>query len=219
MSKVAIFLFDATGIMAEPWLNAGYECWIVDIKHPTAYDKGRVTRNENLVKVHADLRLSWMPPRNIVERVKFLFAFPPCTHLSNSGNKHKQFKGHRKLAESADYFATAVELAEWLSVPYMIENPVGSMSTYWRKSDYTFHPHYFTGYEPDDNYTKRTCLWTGCGFVMPERNELEGLPEPDDRIHKAAPSSDRGDVRSVTPRGFARAVFDANSRKDLRVVA
>ena len=29
-------------------------------------------------------------------------------------------------------------------------------------------------------------------------------------FHRTPPSADRGDVRSVTPQGFARAVFDAN---------
>lgn len=36
---------------------------------------------------------------------------------------------------------------------------------------------------------------------------------PDDRIHKAGPSDDRGNIRSATPRGFARAVFKANDRR------
>tara|TARA_R110000822_G_scaffold298623_1_gene421452 strand:- start:328 stop:486 length:159 start_codon:yes stop_codon:yes gene_type:complete len=38
----------------------------------------------------------------------------------------------------------------------------------------------------------------------------DGLPEPDDRIHKAAPGPDRADFRSATPLGFARAVFATN---------
>jgi hypothetical protein len=31
IKDVAVFLFDVSGVMAEPWLDAGYECWIVDI--------------------------------------------------------------------------------------------------------------------------------------------------------------------------------------------
>lgn len=40
MKDAAIFLFDVTGIMARPWLDAGYECYIVDIQHPVAYEMG-----------------------------------------------------------------------------------------------------------------------------------------------------------------------------------
>jgi len=32
-----ISLFDLTGIMVQPWLDAGYEAWIVDVQHPVAY--------------------------------------------------------------------------------------------------------------------------------------------------------------------------------------
>ena len=37
---IAVFLFDVSGVMAQPWLDAGYECWIVDIQHPVAYATG-----------------------------------------------------------------------------------------------------------------------------------------------------------------------------------
>jgi hypothetical protein len=35
---------------------------------------------------------------------------------------------------------------------------------------------------------------------------------PDNRIHDAGPDDDRANFRSATPRGFARAVFEANAR-------
>ncbi|MEK9752548.1 MAG: hypothetical protein VW338_04965, partial [Rhodospirillaceae bacterium] len=91
-------------------------------------------------------------------------------------------------------------------------NPVGTLSSYWRDPDHTFHPSDFTGFELGDNYSKRTCLWTGGGFVMPEPCPAENMPAPDDRIHKAAPSPDRAAFRSATPAGFAEAVFRANHR-------
>ncbi len=92
----------------------------------------------------------------------------------------------------------------------MIENPVSTLATYWRKPDHSFHPWQYTGFCLGDNYTKKTCLWTGGGFVMPEPNVLADS-KPDDRIHKAPPSDERADFRSATPMGFARAVFQANA--------
>ena len=38
----AIFLYDLTGVMAAPWLEAGYECWRFDGQHPAG-----ITRNGN----------------------------------------------------------------------------------------------------------------------------------------------------------------------------
>lgn len=208
MKDIALFLYDYTGNIARPWLDAGYTAVIVDMQHPHG-----VTQEGSLIKVGADIRNGWMPPREMIDRIAFVAAFPPCDHLAVSGSRWFKGKGLRKLALSIDLFATAAELCEWLGAPYLIENPVSTISTYWRKPDATFHPHHFTGLEPSDNYTKQTCLWIGGGFVMPKSCKDFTLGEPDDRIHKASLSPDRANIRSATPMGFARAVFKANAKQ------
>ena len=219
MKDTAVFLFDVSGIMAEPWLAAGYDCWIVDIQHPHAYDTGGITTvapekpgRGTLYKVRWDLTKPWLCPVDR-SRLAFVAAFPPCDHLAVSGARWFAGKGLRKLAVSVEMFATAAEFCEWAGAPYLIENPVSNISSHWRKSDHTFSPHYFTGYNLDDNYTKKTCLWTGGGFVMPTENRAEGLSDPDARIHKCPPGPERHNIRSATPLGFARAVFEANAPK------
>lgn len=184
MKDTAIFLFDVSGIMAEPWLDAGYDCWIVDIQHPVAYETSGITRIEKtrpgrgvLHKVHWDLTKPWLCPVDR-SRIAFVAAFPPCDHMAVSGARWFKGKGLRRLAVSIEMFATAAEFCEWTEAPYMIENPASTISTYWRKSDYRFSPHYFTGYNVDDNYTKLTCIWAGGGFVMPEELKADGLPPP-----------------------------------------
>lgn len=205
MKDTVLCLYDLTGNMARPWVDAGYRAVIVDMQHPSG-----ITESDGYVRVGADIRNGWMPPRDIVDRIAFVAAFPPCDHLAVSGSRWFKGKGLRKLALSIDLFATAAELCEWIGAPYMIENPVSTISSYWRKPDATFHPHHFTMLEPDDNYTKKTCLWTGGGFIMPKSCQDFTLGAPDDRIHKAPPSKDRANIRSVTPMGFARAVFESN---------
>lgn len=203
MKGIVLSLFDYTGVAVQPWLEAGHECWIVDIQHPAG-----ITRRGNLVKVGADLTQPW----NLGDlEVVFTFAFPPCDHLATSGARWFKGKGLRKLAEGIQLFATAAEVCEAVEAPYMIENPVSTISTYWRKPDYTFDPHQFTGWEADDNYTKKTCLWTGNGFIMPEPKVLVELGPPDNRIHTCPPGPDRKNLRSATPMGFARAVFSSNA--------
>lgn len=209
MKDVVISLFDLTGNFVVPWRDAGYECWIVDLMHPPAYATSGVTVEDGLHKVHADLMRPWLCPVDH-NRIAFVAAWPPCTHLAVSGAKWFKGKGLRLLSESVAMFATAAEFCEWVGAPYLIENPVSNIASHWRKPDYYFSPEDFTGWEEADNYTKKTCLWVGNGFVMPKPKKLIGLPPPDDRIHKAAPGPDRADFRSATPMGFARAVFDAN---------
>jgi len=210
MKNVVISLFDVTGKMVQPWLDAGYECWIVDLQHPASYDTGGITTDGRLRKVHADLTRPWLCPVDR-DRIAFVSAFPPCDHLAVSGARWFKGKGLRRLAVSVEMFATAAEFAEWTGAPYMIENPVSNIASHWRKADYTFSPHQFTAYEAADNYTKRTCLWTGGGFVMPAPLVAEGLGAPDDRIHKCPPGPERHNIRSATPIGFARAIFEANA--------
>ena len=43
-------LCDRTGNMVRPWLEAGHECWIVDIQHEPG-----IHRDGNLVQVGVDL--------------------------------------------------------------------------------------------------------------------------------------------------------------------
>ncbi len=212
MAKNAIFLFDLTGTMAKPWLDAGYTCWTVDLQHPPAYDTSGVTQEGQLNKVHWDLTKPWLCPVS-AEDIAFVAAFPPCDHLAVSGARWFAGKGLRKLAGSIEMFATSAEFCEWSKAPYLIENPVSNISSHWRKPDYSFSPHQYTGYCPEDNYTKRTCLWVGGGFIMPPTNQEEGLGEPDDRIHKCPPGPNRHNIRSATPLGFAKAVFEANHKE------
>ena len=201
----AVSLFDSSAVMLEPWSAAGHQCWAVDIAHP----RGHTFRDDGINLVGHDLSTPWLPPFDRSEIV-FMAAFPPCDHLAVSGARWFKGKGLRALASSIELFATAAELCEWSGARYMIENPVFTISTYWRKPDHAFSPHQYAGWEPSDNYTKKTCLWVGGGFVMPEPFPLEGAGEPDDRIHKMPPSPRRAAMRSQTPRGFARAAFRAN---------
>jgi hypothetical protein len=51
---------DRTGAMVAPWLDAGYECWVVDTQHPAG-----AHRDGNLVRVGADVR-TWLPRRYVL---------------------------------------------------------------------------------------------------------------------------------------------------------
>lgn len=203
-----IALYCRSPNMVRPWLEAGYDAVLVDLQHPEGVVSAPAW-NGMLHTIGADM-LTWVPPRWLAESdIAFLAAFPPCDHLAVSGARWFAGKGLGKLALSIQLFDRAAFWAEWFGAPYLIENPVSTISSYWRKWDYMFHPWQFSGLEPADTYTKKTCLWTGNGFVMPPADHADDV-QPDDRIHKAPPSADRHNFRSETPLGFARAVFAAN---------
>lgn len=205
--QTVVALYSKTDTMVRPWVDAGFHAVLVDFQHPEGeHTDGPITR------IGADM-LDWVPPLWLAQStVRFVAAFPPCDHLAVSGARWFAGKGLGKLAHSISLFERAAFWCEWFGAPYCIENPVSTISSYWRKADHYFHPYDFTGFALEDHYTKKTCLWTGNGFVMPRPSVAPSLVgvEPDDRIHKAAPSDERADFRSATPTGFARAVFMAN---------
>ena len=207
MTRVVVSLFDLTGIMVQPWVDAGYTAYVVDVQHPPGESELRA----GVIRVGADIRSGW----SLSARPVFVSAFPPCDHLAVSGARWFKGKGLRSLSLSVDLFATAAEFCEESGAAYLIENPVSTISTYWRKPDHLFNPADYTMFEPSDNYTKKTCLWVGGGFKMPEPARQPGLGGPDDRIHKCPPGPDRHNIRSATPMGFARAVFEHNAPEGL----
>jgi hypothetical protein len=114
----------------------------------------------------------------------------------------------------------------------MIENPVSVISSQYRKPDYMFQPCDYGGYLPEDDvsphpdiipardaYTKKTCLWAGNGFVMPEARPVDPVRYTDSNgLNYSGPAWKLGgrslrtkNIRSATPRGFAKAVFAANT--------
>ena len=197
---VVISLCDRTGIMVEPWAEAGFDCYCVDLRHPVRVPR----RKGRIIYQWGDVR-TWSPPAIVRHRLYIIFAFPPCTHVAASGARDFRTKGTALLCDSLEMFSACERAAKWASVPYMIENPVGKFSDHMQKPDFTFQPWQF-----GDNYQKLTCLWTGNGFNMPEPTVVEKPDDVQQSILDMPDSKGRADRRSTTPPGFARAVFEAN---------
>jgi hypothetical protein len=81
-----------------------------------------------------------------------ILAFPPCTHLASSGAAwFAEKRADGRQAQGIAFFRLFTEL----DCPRVaIENPVGIMSTEWRKPDQIIQPFQF-----GDAFSKKTCLW------------------------------------------------------------
>ena len=81
-----------------------------------------------------------------------LIGFPPCTYISNVNTKWRNdIERLKQACEAMKFFA------ELYSAPInriALENPVGMLSTCFRKPDQIIQPYYFGGSE-----LKTTCLW------------------------------------------------------------
>lgn len=208
---IVISLCDITGHMVQPWVDAGYEAMLVDPQHGESRWEGGIFKFAGTVEE----ALPYLGKLIRHRTVAAVFSFPPCTDMAVSGARW--FEAKRALDPM--FQAKAVAIAEQCrtvgrlsGAPWFVENPVSVLSRVFGPATHSFHPSDYAALEPNDNYTKKTCLWTGGGFVMPEPQRDPSLGPPDDRIHKAPPGPERENFRSATPLGFARAVFAANAR-------
>lgn len=125
-----------------------------------------------------------------------MIAHPPCTHLAVSGARW--FKGRGQQQKEALAFVRALADAP---IPMIaIENPIGVLSTKWRKPDQIIQPWMFGHGE-----TKATCLWLkGLPKLVPT-NIVAGRRG---RVHHEPPSPDRWKNRSRTMQGIADAMAE-----------
>ena len=131
-----------------------------------------------------------------------VIAHPPCTHLAVSGARwfpEKRADGRQK--EAIDFFMLFALLSDARpGLKVAIENPVGIMSSEYRKPDQYIQPWQFGHGE-----VKKTGLWLYNLPRLVPTNIVEGR-EP--RIWKMGPSEDRARERSRTYSGIAKAMAE-----------
>ncbi len=139
-----------------------------------------------------------------------VIAFPPCTDLAVSGSRW--FKGKRESGEQ-ERSIMFFEFFTMLKTPkVVIENPVGIMSSVYRKPDQIIQPWHFGHRE-----TKATCLWLkGVELLWPTnivgpppkgttREEKMAIAKEWNKVHRCPPGIDRAKLRSKTYPGIAKA--------------
>lgn len=238
---VIISLFEYTGTMLRPWADAGYTCFAYDLQHEgTSFEPSTVHPAGGIwfMQWDADDQSQWeyLIDVHSHDDVQMVFSFPPCTDLAVSGAAHWAKKreanpNFQRLA--ADRAVNTVSFARFLGAPFMIENPVGALVHHLGKSNHSFHPYEYGGYIgsdeaahplwPDyianyDAYPKKTLLWVGNGFTMPVKLPVAcPVGYSTQHLKLGGKSEKTKNIRSATPRGFARAVFEANQNKALPV--
>ncbi len=101
---------------------------------------------------HPDWHITGDVLKIINQEWDMMIAFPPCTHIAVSGAKHfakKREDGRQQ--QGIDFFMSLVNCDIAIKA---IENPVGIMSTHYRKPDQIIQPWQF-----GDPFQKTTCLW------------------------------------------------------------
>lgn len=164
----------------------------------------------------------------IVDRWDLMIAHPPCTYLAVSGARwfyhpedknlpvekrrpHPRFPNRKQEREEA--IAFFIKLMEAPIKRIAIENPIGIISTRYRKPDQIVQPYMF-----GDEAEKTTCLWLkNLPHLMPTKVVDKGervvlssgksLPKwYSDSFNTKISTEMRRTLRSKTFQGFAEAI-------------
>lgn len=130
------------------------------------------------------------------EKWDMIISFPPCTHLAVSGARYfEQKRKDGRQQQAIDFF---MEFVNANCEKIAIENPIGIMSTHYRKPDQIIQPWMFGHGE-----TKATCLWLKNLPKLVPTNIVDGRVQ---RIWKMPPGPERAKERSKTFPGIAVAM-------------
>tara|TARA_Y100000310_G_C20618238_1_gene781851 strand:- start:470 stop:1060 length:591 start_codon:yes stop_codon:yes gene_type:complete len=135
-----------------------------------------------------------------------MIAHPPCTYLCSSGlHWNKRIVGRAEKTHEAMIFI--FNLIDAPIAKIALENPIGCISSNYRKPDQIIQPWQFGHPE-----SKSTCLWLKGLPVLQPTNVLQkpesgrwGNQTPSGQ-NKLGPSKDRWKKRSITYQGIADAM-------------
>ena len=190
---------EESGTLRDRFRDAGHNAWSCDLLP----GRGKYGHKYHFqMHVRAVLHLRW----------DLMIAHPPCTYLSSSG-LHWNKKDPGRAAKTLDAAEFFMMLWNQNHIPRIaVENPVGFMSSYFRKPDQYIQP-----YEFGDDASKKTGLWLkGLPKLVPTQR-VDGrivngkerwANQTDSGQNRLAPGPERAKERSVTYPGIADAIVD-----------
>lgn len=147
-----------------------------------------------------------------------IIAFPPCTYLTVTGNRWFNVerygeKAIKRMEARKEAIAFFMRFANANCPRIAIENPIGVMSTFYRKPDQIIHPYMF-----GDPERKATCLWTkGVPNLVPsdiveprviKYKNGKGTDSPWHMETMSLQPDERAKARSKTFPGIAKAMAE-----------
>lgn len=198
-------LFDYSGNWARPFVDAGWDAILWDIKHTQDmfYTFSEIAEffHENIFDNYGT--------------VDGILAAPPCTDFAVSGAQYWKAKDKDGRTDKSLQMIYQVLAIVDLCRPdfWALENPVGRLNKLVPELA-SCGPWYFQPWEYGDPYTKKTGIWGD--FNIPDKSPVEPIRycKQGSWTQQLGGKSERTkELRSMTPAGFAQAFFEANHNK------
>jgi hypothetical protein len=172
-----------SGVVRDAFASRGHDAWSCDVR-PTEREGQHYHGSILDVEI---LQRGW----------DLMIAHPDCTFLTVSGNRwFNDWRVEARLA--ALHFVRAL----WaFPIPHIaIENPIGVLSTVWKRPDQVVEPFHF-----GDPFKKATCLWLK---NLPPLVTTNNLGAGKQACWLEPPSPQRKMNRSRTYQGIATAMAE-----------
>lgn len=185
-----------SGVVMDAFRKRGFDSYSCDIMKRDSTFTTKPIDKEGRYHIQCDL---WKQSMSWFKQWDIMIAHPPCTYLSNAGARWTDKVRLKKQAKAIKFFMLFVSAPVRMKA---IENPVGCMSSVYRKPDQYIEPWMFGHGE-----CKRTGLWIfGLPFLRPT-NRVEGRDH--NIVNNFLTIHDRQDswmTSSVTFSGIAEAM-------------
>lgn len=175
--------FESSGEVRRAFRDGGHESWSCDLLDS---DDG----SQHHYQEDAFHTIELYGPWDLV------VAHPPCTALAVSGNRW--YSGSAEREKAIGFVRDLADLLDANATRWAIENPVGVLSSAWRKPDQYIQP-----WEHGHGETKKTGLWLRGLRPLVPTDIVEGREQ---RVWRMGPSANRWKERSKTYTGIARAM-------------
>ena len=222
MSKTILDLCGGTGAWSKPYTDAGYNVKIITLPE---YNIMRNDIGNNKIIFYPTHDAHYSGGISVAySDIYGILAAPPCTEFSlakNGSQTERNFEEGMKIVHACLKIIWACQQQHKLKF-WALENPVGLLRRFLGRPKFTFKQ-----WEFGDLGVKPTDIW---GYFNEPKKTVFEMPEGITKRYKsgkvnslawAAPKHPgyehinltRADLRAITPAGFAKAFYKANSER------
>jgi len=172
---------ERSGVVRDAFIRAGHDAWSCDLEPTDAPGP----------HLRCDIFNALEP-----DRWELVILHPPCTHLAVCGNS--TWAGSMEREQAIVWTRSLFNAATNAAPRVAMENPVGVLSSQWRKPDQYIQP-----WQYGHGETKKTGLWLHHLQQLTPTDIVSGREQ---RVWKMSPSPDRSRLRGITCQGIADAM-------------